>query len=90
MEAKIAGVTGYKSPSFTLDDGGIPTANEWMDTVIQMRERAAEMKIKAVFSPRATMIGVKLAAAGVGRKHLIDMLIGKGLSKTEKDRLGID
>lgn len=90
LEAEIAGIAGYQSPRFDLDQGGAPTPDEWMSTVTQLRKRADEMRIKAIFSPRATIMGIKLAAAGVGRKHLVDMLISKGLTEVDKERLEIN
>lgn len=78
LEGAIVGVT-RKSPVCTLDEGGILTPDQWMDYVLKVRKACEQLAIRHVISPRATIHGSKLFAVGVGRKHVEQMVLFKGL-----------
>lgn len=79
LEALYCGVEGRRSPSFNLLDGGSVTADGWLDYVQRVRKAGEKQKVRAVFSPRASIYGTKLAAQGIGRAHLEAMLLWKGI-----------
>ena len=78
LEAHACGLSRV-SPTFKLDAGGVPTVDEWYDNVQRIREAITKLEIRHVVSPRASIMGMNLIAQGVGKKHLEDGLIWKGL-----------
>lgn len=85
LEAEYCGIEGRPSPSFNILEGGSVTADGWLDYVARVREAADKLQVRAVFSTRASIMGVKLAAQGIGRAWLERLLIWKGMDNaTEK------
>jgi len=60
-------------------EGGEVAPIDWIKIVRRARTFIAQQKIKHVVSPRASIYGAKLIDQGVGRNHLMDSLILKGL-----------
>jgi MoxR-like ATPase len=80
LEAHLVGVS-TPSQAFTLDAGGIPQPLAWLTAVQKFRAGVAAAKVRHIVSPRATLYGVALAAAGIGRDHLQQILLVKGLDE---------
>lgn len=56
---------------------------KWLEYVLKCRENASKHKIRTVVSPRASIGGAKMIAAGMKPKQAIDLLIRKGMNDTE-------
>ncbi len=78
FEASLVGVT-MDSPRLELGEGGTMTNEAWISHVLKVREACERLAIRHVVSPRATIYGCKLFAAGVGRVHVEQMVLWKGL-----------
>lgn len=78
LEASFVGVSSA-SPVCEIDEGGVPSPAEWLATVQRTRRAVAAAGLRHIISPRATLYGAAMAAAGIGRKHLSDALLVKGL-----------
>ncbi len=61
--------------------------NNWVDFVQEVRKVVEELKIRHVVSPRASIFGVKLLAAGLDLRTVVKLLIWKGLDKTIIDKI---
>ena len=55
--------------------------DDWVDYVQSIRKAVFALKIRHVVSPRASINGAKLLAAGIARDNVIDSVIWKGLDK---------
>jgi AAA domain (dynein-related subfamily) len=86
LEAHILGLR-YESPQFTLDAGGSLTAAQWFDHVLKVRAACEKLGIRHVVSPRASIHGSKLFAAGVGREHVEEMVLWKGMDSASKAKI---
>lgn len=87
LEASFLGVEGIPSPSFDLSEGGVPTAEQWLRIVQSARAAAESNGIKAVISPRASLMGARLASLGVGLSWLLKGLIIKSLPSDSASKL---
>jgi cobaltochelatase CobS len=88
LEASFVGVEGVSSPAFVLAEGGIPTsAGCWFEQVQTARKNAEKHGLKVVVSPRATLMGSKLASLGVGFAWLRKGLLSKSLDKVSAEKL---
>lgn len=87
LEAEYCGIEGRPSPAFNLMEGGSVTADSWIDYVHRVRTAAEKLQIRAVFSTRASIMGVKLAAQGIGRAWLERLLIWKGIDEATQQKL---
>lgn len=88
-EGLEASLVGFNDGSNRLDlsAGGVPQGRQWLDMVQAARRQCAAAGLRHVISPRATLYGYQLAAAGVGLDHLWPMLITKGLDATAAAKL---
>lgn len=86
IEGGFAGVTCESKP-VDISEGGSVTPGDWFEIVAKYRKAAIAQKIPMIISPRCTKMGAMLAPYGIGKKHLIDMLIVKGLAETDAIRL---
>jgi hypothetical protein len=86
LEAKICGLDRV-SPRFKLDQGGVPTVDEWYDHVQRVRQSLEKLEIRHIVSPRASIMGTSLIAQGVGKRHLEDGLIWKGLDTATRKKI---
>lgn len=78
LEMTLAGKP-TASPVLDLAEGGlIETGAQWCARVQSVRQAVATLRERIVVSPRATLYGVKLAAAGIGKDWLEKMLIWRG------------
>lgn len=85
-EALVLG-TEVDRPSLDIAAGGVPEAREWLGIKRAHQAALAELGIRAIISQRAALYGVRLAEQGVGKEHLLDMLIYKGMSEHDRDKL---
>lgn len=58
---------------------------DWCRRVQAFRRKVADKKLKTVISPRATIIGCQLLAAGVKQRDVEELVIYKGLSETQRN-----
>lgn len=65
-----------------------PLVSEWIGQVRQWRTRADELGMKVVISPRASIEGAKLLAAGFTVEEVGRMTVLNGLSAADQSRLG--
>lgn len=86
IEARMADVM-RAAPEFKLDAGKAVTRGEWLAYVRDVRQAAEEAEVRHVISPRATLFGVKLIEQGVGRKHIEELVLWKGLDKEQRGRI---
>jgi cobaltochelatase CobS len=63
------------------------TADDWIDRVQKIRAAVALEKVRMVVSPRASIMGVKLLAAGLSLEQVEEGLIWKGLDKDTRARV---
>jgi len=61
--------------------------NKWVDFVQDVRKVVEELKIRHVVSPRASIFGVKLLAAGLDLRTVVKLLIWKGLDQSIIDKI---
>jgi hypothetical protein len=86
LEAAIVGLN-KPSPVLKLDEGGLLQPAEWLDYVTRLRKACETQSIRHIISPRATIHGTKLFAAGVGRKHVEEMVLWKGIEQATKVKI---
>jgi cobaltochelatase CobS len=87
LEAAMVGIDGAPSPALELGEGGSISPQKWIRIVQVARDGAVELGLRQVISPRATLFGAKLSAAGIGKTHLEKMLIYKGLEDASARKL---
>jgi len=61
--------------------------NHWVDFVQEVRKVVEDLKIRHVISPRASIFGVKLLAAGLNLRTVVKLLIWKGLDQSIIDKI---
>lgn len=54
--------------------------NTWVEKVQMYRKRANDLKMRVVFSPRASIFGAKLLASGMKEKIVEELVLWKGVS----------
>ena len=86
LEAACIGVA-KPSPEFNIAEGGLIKPEAWLDFVQSVRRVVDKLGIRTVISPRATIYGAKLCVMGVGRTHLEEMLIWRGMEQATKDKI---
>lgn len=70
-----------------ISEGEVPDAKEWLAIVRANREAASDLGIRTIISPRAAIYGVRLAAQGIGKVWLSEMLIYKGMKEQDREKL---
>ena len=86
LEAHACGEIS-SSPRFTLDKGGVPSNKEWLGRVQKVRKAVEKLQVRHIVSPRASIHGVKLIAAGVGQAHLDDIVLFKGMDEATRKKV---
>lgn len=86
FEAALVGVT-RTSKAVQCDEGGTMTAEAWYTQVTKWRRAAHELGLRVIISPRATIMGCKLFAAGVGRTHVEQLVVWRGLDDTTRHKI---
>lgn len=86
LERTLCGIE-TSNPPIDLEPRTAPSASDWLSIIRRAREITKRENIRAIISPRASIMGCKLASAGIGRKHLLEMLIYRGLPDTDRAKL---
>lgn len=92
LERELAGVKQFApgqvvwSP-VNLGEGGEVTKDEWHRLVVATRQACNKLGVEHLITPRATLYGCQLIKAGVGQKHLEDMLLWKGLREADCEKI---
>lgn len=61
--------------------------NEWVEKIIRYRKRAFDLKMRVVISPRASIFGSKLLAAGMKEKQVEELVVWKGVSAEIRSKI---
>ncbi|MDD4817333.1 MAG: AAA family ATPase [Victivallaceae bacterium] len=59
----------------------------WVEKVQAYRKRAFELKMRVVISPRASIFGAKLLAAGMKEKQVEELVVWKGVSAEIRSKI---
>jgi hypothetical protein len=86
LEAACVGLS-RTSEEVDIGRGGLISTEQWFARVGKVREAIAAEKVRAVVSPRATILGDKLARAGMGRYWLEEGLLWKGMDADARKRV---
>lgn len=86
LEAACIGLN-RKSESIDMARGGLVTDEQWLTRVTAVRAAIAAEKVRAVVSPRASIMGATLARAGMGRHWLEEGLLWKGMDADARKRV---
>jgi cobaltochelatase CobS len=87
LEAEMCGVTGIPSPQLNIREGGVMRPEDWLAWVWKVREAISQLKIRHLVTPRASQNGTRLFAVGVGRKHVEEMCLWKGLDAATREKI---
>ncbi len=87
LEKAMIGLPATSNP-VKLTKGGQVTTEDWLGIVCKFRNYIETKKIDVVVSARASLYGAKLASIGVGKDHLLDMLLFKGMNKVDTEPFG--
>lgn len=80
LEAFLMG-EDQTSPTLELEAGGVLTPGAWLTVVRAYRFKTEQAKVRHIISPRAAIMGARMAAAGIGKDHLVRSLLVKGLDE---------
>ena len=67
----------------------LATDSDWCKTVQRLRAKAKARGMKIVISPRATIAGCKLIAAGFSKEEALEATVFAKLSKVDRDNLAV-
>jgi hypothetical protein len=87
LEAEMVGVRGIGSPDFDLCEYGTMTPSQWLARVWTVRRAIEELGIRHIVSPRCSQNGVRLFSAGVGKRHVQEMVLWKGMDADTRARV---
>ncbi len=60
---------------------------DWVEVVQKYRRKAADIKARVVISPRASIFGAKMLAAGFKQKDVEEMVIWKGIPRDIRTKI---
>lgn len=63
------------------------TISEWIDTVQGIRRRAAKDNVRILITPRATIAGARLIAAGIQVARVLELTVFAGVSKDVREKV---
>jgi MoxR-like ATPase len=82
--------TALANSTFTQFGGtDLALMTEWLSLVRKVRAKLATMGSQAIVSPRASINGAKLLAAGMTAQQITPMILTKHLSKDEKAQVSL-
>lgn len=64
--------------------------DNWVDYVQKIRNAIYKLKIRHIVSPRASLFGAKLLAAGLSEREVEDAAIWKGLDADSKNKIRLE
>lgn len=91
LERELAGV--FFAPGQTvwqplnIKEGGEINKIQWHRLVVTTRKACNDLGVEHLITPRATLYGCELIKAGVGRDHLENMLLWKGLREADCQKI---
>ena len=86
LESHVAGIV-QESPIWNSDNQNVPSTEEWLNIVRDVRKKVSELNIKAIVSPRATYMGIALIKQGISLQYLKKGLLYKSMSQDTIARL---
>lgn len=86
LEASFLGVKKNQKP-VKIDAGGILAPDAWLERVVKIRAAIETLQIRHLVTPRASIHGARLFEVGIGKKHVEEMVLWKGLDKEQRDRV---
>lgn len=86
LEAALVGLPA-PAPVLDLGRGGLLDAAGWLARVRTVRAAVEKQQVRAVVSPRATVAGCALLAAGVGRYWTEEMVLWRGMPAEARQRV---
>ena len=86
LEAAMIGVPA-PAPVLDMAQGGTLYPSAWLARVRLVRAAVEKQQVRAVVSPRATVAGVALLAAGVGRHWVEEMVLWRGMPADARARV---
>jgi len=86
LEAALVGLPA-PAPALDLARGGLMDPAGWLSRVRAVRAACEKQQVRAVVSPRATVAGVALLAAGVGRFWVEEMVLWRGMAPDARARV---
>jgi cobaltochelatase CobS len=87
LEGAMIGEKFDRSRVVDIAEGGAVTVHDWFKFVKRVRNAVNELGINHMVSPRATLNGSRLIHVGVGRTHLADMCVWKGIRKADREKV---
>ena len=86
LEAAMVGLPA-PAPALDLGRGGLIDAAAWLGRVRSVRASVEKEQVRAIVGPRATVAGVALLAAGVGRYWTEEMVLWRGMPVDARTRV---
>jgi len=87
LERAIVGASPEDSPAPRKLPASTMTADAWVNRVQALRSGAAKEKARVVISPRASLYGVRMIAAGMPQATIEDCLIWRGMDADLRRRI---
>ena len=87
LEAEMCGVPGVPSSTLDVGEGGVLSTDAWLRRVWTIRAAVEALGIRHLVSPRCSQSGTRLFSAGVGRTHVEEMVLWKGLDRDSRSRI---
>jgi hypothetical protein len=86
LEAAMVGLPA-PAPALDLGRGGLIDAAAWLGRVRSVRASVEKEQVRAIVGPRATVAGVALLAAGVGRYWTEELVLWRGMPVDARTRV---
>ena len=83
LEERACGLSLTPQKEIAIDAGGVVTAEKWLLAVRAARQVCADRQMRHTISPRASIMGARLCAQGIGIDWLIAGLLTRGLPADE-------
>jgi hypothetical protein len=87
LETALTGGDWDSKVLANISEGGSMTIEKWREFARKVRSACQELGLEHIVSPRAILYGQALIEAGVGKTHLEDMCIWKGIRDTDKEKI---
>jgi len=87
LERAIVGASPDDTPAPRKLPASTMTADAWVNRVQALRSGAAKEKARVVISPRASLYGVRMIAAGMPQATIEDCLIWRGMDADLRRRI---
>ena len=89
---QLDGATLDRFANITIDydeamERTLAANDDWVDFVVSARKAAAELKIRHIISPRASINGARVLATGLSRKQVEEDIVWKGLDEESRRKI---